>query len=196
MNTTRLIIFVKNPIAGKVKTRLAKVVGIEKAKNIYIELLEKTNAITRQLSSDKAVYYADYINKEDLWDHGIYQKCLQDGVDLGERMANAFSESFAMGYTRAIIIGSDCYQLDKETIEQGFRVLKEHDVVLGPTYDGGYYMIGMKENQAALFKDKAWSTDKVYSQTVASCEAEKLSYNILKMLSDVDEYEDLRTMSD
>ena len=162
----RLIIFVKNPEIGRVKTRLAKTIGDEQALSIYQKLLLYTKEITKGLNADKSVYYSEHIDNNDLWDNMLFSKHLQRGDDLGERMQNAFADAFAQGKERVIIIGSDCLELETYMIKEAFAVLENNDVVLGPAKDGGYYMIGMTAFLPTLFEDKNWSTDDLLMDTI------------------------------
>src|SRR4051812_9764031 len=106
-----LIIFIRNPVLGQVKTRLAKTLGDEQTLSIYKELLRHTHAITQKLPFDKYVFYADGITKGDIWENYIYNKLVQTGNDLGARMQAAFELLFSKGYQHICIIGSDCYEL-------------------------------------------------------------------------------------
>ena len=187
-----LIIFIRNPIEGQVKTRLAKTMGKEKALLIYQILLQHTCDITRQLICDKFLYYADFINENDDWENETYNKRLQHGADLGQRMLNAFIELFEKGYERVLIIGSDCLELDSTMISQAFNVLDEKDIVIGPSSDGGYYLLGMNAPpRALLFENKNWSTDNVLKDTTKDLADAGLSFELLTELSDIDEEKDL-----
>ncbi|MDF9800065.1 rSAM/selenodomain-associated transferase 1 [Catalinimonas alkaloidigena] len=194
MTEESLIIFVKKPELGKVKTRLAKGIGAKKALEVYHKLLERTYAITQVLGYDKIVYYTPEVVYHDIWDEERYFKALQSEGDLGKRMLNAFEERFDASYKKACIIGSDCYELTTEIIEQAFAELDQHDVVIGPSTDGGYYLLGMKKLHSSLFHDKNWSTSQVLEQTVETIKKRGLSCYILPTLTDVDEEKDLENM--
>lgn len=185
-----LLIFTRNPELGKVKTRLAKSVGDESALEIYKFLLKHTVEITKNLNVDKFVFYSENIHREDIWDSDIFRKKLQSGNDLGEKMANAFSEIFEMGYEKAIIIGSDMFDLDKKDLETAFEALQTNQYVIGPATDGGYYLLGMKEENTAIFKNKDWGTNSVLKATLADLKDEK--YILLEERNDVDYYEDIK----
>ncbi len=190
-----LIIFVKNPVAGKVKTRLAATIGVQGALDIYVRLLDHTKNLSMGLSCDKVVFYADYINKDDLWGDNYFQKQLQPDGDLGARMFQAFLWGFGQGYQFISIIGSDCYQLTSEIVMSSFTLLEKHSCVLGPSLDGGYYLLGMSTPITDLFCNMPWSTPAVLDQTIKRLEALQLSYTLLDALTDVDEEKDLTTMS-
>lgn len=191
MLTTALIVFVRHPEPGKVKTRLAKVIGDEKALTVYKKLLNHTQQITSPLSCRKFVYYAEDVIEHDLWSSPGFTKRKQSGNDLGERMANAFKELFDQGFKKVLIIGSDCYQLQTEIIQEAINFLSIKEVVTGPTFDGGYYLLGTDHFVPELFADKNWSTDQVIKQTLEDIERLNLSYCLLRKLHDVDEVADL-----
>ncbi len=191
MPTTALIIFVRHPELGKVKTRLAKVIGDEKALTIYKQLLNHTHQITSPLNCRKFVYYAEDVIEHDLWSSPGFTKRKQFGNDLGERMSNAFKELFDQGFQKVLIIGSDCYQLQTEVLQEAINFLGIKEVVIGPTFDGGYYLLGTNRFVPALFADKTWSTDQVSRQTLEDTARLNLSHQLLKQLHDVDEAADL-----
>lgn len=187
-----LMLFVRNPELGKVKTRLAASVGPETALDVYLHLLRHTRDITQGLPMDKVVYYAERITEEDLWPREHYRKELQPEGDLGEKMKAAFEAAFDEGYAAVVIIGSDCPQLTPAIINQAFEALKTHEVVIGPALDGGYYLLGMKHLHAPLFQNKRWSTAHVFPDTIFDVERLHLRHALLPYLSDIDEVEDLQ----
>ena len=184
--TNGLIIFVKNPVLGNVKTRLEEALGGENALKIYLKLLQHTCRVTANLFADKYVFYSEFINYDDLWENEVYKKELQHGGDLGERMKNAFELLFKNGYKKVVVIGSDCYELTEMIITNAFDQLKQKDIVIGPAKDGGYYLLGMNTFTPQLFDGKSWSTNKVFLETLA--EIKSLNYSIctLPELNDVD----------
>ncbi|WP_354355268.1 TIGR04282 family arsenosugar biosynthesis glycosyltransferase [Pedobacter sp. UYP30] len=186
-----IIIFVRHPELGKVKTRLAKSIGNEKALQVYTKLLQHTLEITKSIDAAKFVFYTEEIQENDLWSEKGYWKCKQKGTDLGERMKNAFSFLFEQGFKQVLIIGSDCYQLTSKAIEQAIKLLDESDLVLGPAVDGGYYLLGMSKLYSVLFENKTWSTDSVAAQTLQDAEKLDLKVVQLQALFDVDEFDDL-----
>ncbi len=197
MNDRRkLLIFVKNPILYRVKTRLAQDVGAANALRIYRHLLAHTHRITAPLAVSKTVYYSDFIPASDMWDNTSYGKSLQKGADLGTRMSNAFYEGFNAGFTEIIIIGSDNPQLTEAIIEEAFLQLKTHDFVIGPAVDGGYYLLGMKTLDQSIFEDKQWSTSTILRDTLASIQKLGMNYYLLPELRDVDTVDDLGAMWD
>ncbi len=186
-----LIVFYRNPELGKVKTRLAKTVGDQKALSIYLKLSTHTKSISENLPLDKVVYYSHFVDVADAWPNSSFQKKVQLGNDLGEKMQNAFAEEFKKGYSSICILGTDCFELTSKIIEQAFQQLEKHDAVIGPAKDGGYYLLGMKKLTPELFKNKNWSTDSVASDTINDFKRLGLSYAELPILTDVDEEKDL-----
>ena len=156
-----VIIFVRNPELGKVKTRLAATVGDEEALNIYSLLLNHTMQEAGKVAANKFVFYHQQITTDDIWNGNGFYKKLQTGESLGDKMKAAFDEIFKLGYNKIMIIGSDCLQLKSAIINAGFCLLDEEDTVIGPAKDGGYYLLGMKKNYA---------TDKlIYIESVEVC---------------------------
>ena len=192
MKKKLLIIFVKNPLLGKAKTRLAATIGDEKALEIYKRLLKRTVEITHNLPFDKAVFYSEFIDNQDVWDNNVYQKRLQVQGDLGEKMLTAIKQEFAKGYDSICIIGSDCYDLNAVIIDSAFQILDKKEAVIGVSEDGGYYLLGMNNLLPAFFENKKWSTETVAKDTIKDFVKANLSYGKLPVLNDIDNEGDLR----
>ncbi|MCB9185197.1 MAG: TIGR04282 family arsenosugar biosynthesis glycosyltransferase [Flavobacteriales bacterium] len=190
MNDMHLIIFIKNPVLGKVKTRLAAGIGEQRALEIYMQLLEITRSVALKINCTRNVFYSDEIVSDD-WEDDKFNKFVQEGDDLGERMKNAFEQVFALGAKNAVIIGSDCPELTSNIIAEAFELLDNRDVTIGPANDGGYYLLGMKKLHPFLFEEKEWSTDSVFEDTVIDLSENQLSYGCLEKLSDLDTVSDL-----
>jgi len=185
-----LLIFTKNPVLGKCKTRLAQAVGDETALKIYEFLLQHTVSIIENISADKWVYYSDEIWENDLWNSEIYHKRIQRGNNLGQRMYHAFEEAFAHGYQKVIIIGCDIYEMQSSDIEAGFEALSSSEFVLGPAADGGYYLLGMTSLKKDIFENKNWGDNSVFSDTLENLKDRK--YTLLEERNDVDTFEDIK----
>jgi len=184
-----LLIFIKNAEKGKVKTRLAKTVGDEKALEIYQALLAHTRQVALATPAHRLLFYSKYIVDNDDWPREAFQKYLQRGQNLGERMQNGFAQALEQ-HDKAVIIGSDCASLTAGIVEEAFAKLDEHPYVIGPAMDGGYYLLGMRTHTPELFQDIAWSTAEVASATLAKIEALGKSCYQLPTLSDIDHWED------
>ena len=186
-----VIIFVKNPELGKVKTRLSATIGNEKALEIYKELLAHTLMSVKEIMADVFIYFSDSIDENIFEFENNFFKKMQKGDNLGERMSNAFKEVFDLWYDNVIIIGTDCPGLDLNLLENAFLQLDNVDVVIGPAEDGGYYLLGMKKHYAKLFENINWSSSSVLQTTLDNCNKNKLTHTLLSILSDVDEEKDL-----
>ena len=192
MNKDTLIVFVKNPLPGKVKTRLAQKIGVKNALSIYQKLLNHTLKIILPLTQDVIIYYSDEVIIDDMWAGHPFLKEKQTGIELGDKMNNAFIDYFSKGYKKICIIGSDNLEITTEIIEQAFLELNETDIVIGPSTDGGYYLVGMKAQYSEIFKNKSWSTSRVLEETINDLDNQTISYSLLKTLSDIDTYKDLK----
>jgi len=182
-----LIIFIKNPERGKVKTRLAATLGDDRALEIYQQLLEHTRLICEQVEVDRLLFYSNYIDQNDAWEGKYFKKFVQTGNDLGARMEIAFEEAFERyNYQKVVIIGSDCADLTTDTITAAFQHLERHDTVIGPANDGGYYLLGMRQLFAPVFERKQWSTSSVLRDTRVDIENAGLTCYLLPQLTDVD----------
>lgn len=191
-----LIIFVKNPILGEVKTRLARDIGEVAALEIYHQLLAHTAKESGPLLArvDIFLYFSDHIP---LLLAGFapqdFRYRQQVGDDLGQRMANAFADIFSAGYAQAVIIGSDCFELQMAHLAAAFAQIADakNDFVIGPALDGGYYLLAMRQLFAPIFVDKTWSSPTVLRDTLADILAQKLTIAFLPTLRDVDTAADL-----
>lgn len=186
-----LIIFVRNAEKGKVKTRLAKDLGDDKTFQVYKFLLQYTRDIALTCNCSHFVFYSSYVHINDVFDDNLFTKFVQEGKDLGERMMNAFKKVFALGCKKVCIIGSDCYELQTETLNEAFEKLNNHDVVIGPASDGGYYLLGMKQLYMGLFLQKDWGTSSVFADTIDSITKAGVSFTELGVLNDLDTIVDL-----
>ena len=182
-----LLIFTRNPVLGKCKTRLAKTIGDRSALEVYRHLIEHTVKITAKLKMTKHVYYSESIGQDDVWDDTIFSKKLQKGNDLGERMADAFHSGFESDFDKIIIIGSDMYDLKTSDLQNAFRRLDQYDYVLRPAKDGGYYLLGMKKFRNDIFQNKKWGTETVLEDTLADLKNE--NFILLETKNDIDAFQ-------
>lgn len=180
-----LIIFVRNPEKGKVKTRLARALGADKALTIYKALLDKTRIAAEGVDALRLLFYSVKVREKDNWPNQKFTKLQQHGENLGERMANAFETGLQRAHS-VIIVGSDIAQINTAIIEDAFRLLSEKDYVLGPAMDGGYYLLGMKKSSPHLFQDMPWSTGQVAKITQDRILSRGNSLGFAPTLSDID----------
>jgi len=186
-----LIIFYRNPGLGKVKNRLAVTIGEERALAIYLLMAAHARKMALSIPVDRVVYYTEFIDREDNWLNHDFQKRLQRGADLGERMKLAFEESFKLGYKSVCIMGTDCFELTENILRRAFDGLKHNDAVIGPAADGGYYLLGMNRFIPELFNHKKWSTSSVCEDTIGDFKRLHCKYELLPTLHDVDTESDL-----
>lgn len=203
MNTA-LLIFIKNPELGKVKTRLAATVGDEKALDIFKKLLENIHEKSLKVEADKLLFYSTFIDENDIWENSVFRKKLQNqSPDLGQRMLSAFEEAQALGYSKALIVGSDIFEVSTEILQRGFELLEEAETVIGPSLDGGYYAIGFNFEKInspdflqKVFLNKTWSHEYVAKQAIEVINSFSYTCNFLPILSDIDTEEDLKNFPD
>jgi len=200
-NTQALAIFCKTPERGFVKTRLAASVGEQKALEIYLGLLKITDGETRSFSSSRNLFVTsaleDSIEKMrstlqqyDLFTDPKTSFTIQQGEDLGQRMSAAF-ENLLKNHRSVVLIGCDLPELTSALISNAFNALQSNDVVIGPSCDGGYYLIGLNKETPDLFKEISWSTEKVLNQTLEKAGRLSLKVQLLDQLRDIDTLEDL-----
>lgn len=192
----RLIIFTRYPDPGKAKTRLIPALGPDGAADLHRQMAEHTLAQARSLATSRPVqlevqFPVGAPERMQTWLGSDIPYRRQQGDDLGDRMAHAFETAFQAGNTSVIIIGTDCPDLDAMLLQKAFQELQQHDLVLGPAVDGGYYLIGLRQPVPELFGGIAWSTDAVLRQTLASADRLALKSSLLPMLADVDYPDDL-----
>lgn len=192
MEENLILIFTRNPELGKVKTRLAASIGNQNALDVYKFLLKHTQEIVSKVDVTRRILYSEEIINNDIWDDKIYQKALQSGTDLGEKMKNAFAEGFKNGYKKIVIIGTDLYDLEASNIEIAFQKLENHDVVIGPAEDGGYYLLGLKFIPENIFSNKKWSTDTVFKDTLNDIVSYKV--HLLNTKNDIDTVDDIKNI--
>jgi uncharacterized protein len=196
----KVIFFVKTPQRGNVKTRLAAGISQEKALNIYVLLLKHSWRVLKNTGIDILVAYTPpgYLHLMKKMFGAECDYLLQKGNDMGSRMANAFQQVFDNGTEQSLLTGSDLPGLDEETIIAAFEALADHDVVLGPSGDGGYYLIGIQQKSfsKAIFKEIAWGSSRVHDQTVSLIKERNLSLFVLPIKNDIDTLSDLEAYID
>ena len=185
----KLLVFAKYPEPGRVKTRLARTIGPERAALLYKEMVETVVRKTTPTNGEyRRVLCFDPPEREKDFRKWISQIELrpQSSGGLGQRMSIAIQESLANGNDRVGLIGTDCVEIDRSLLCNAFDRLNKADLVLGPAKDGGYYLIGMKKTYPFLFDGISWSTEKVLDETLEKAKGGHLKVELLKILSDVD----------
>lgn len=196
-----ILLFTKYPQPGRSKTRLIPAVGAEKAAAIQRQMtqfiLGNISQYIDKFLCDLAIYFDGGTNElMNNWLGDKYRYVEQINSDLGTRMAMAVRDH-QRKYKAVVIIGSDSPDINDTVIQQAFLKLQSHEIVIGPAYDGGYYLIGMQTQLSdecidCLFSDIAWGSAAVLDQTITRVEQQKLRYHLLTRLHDIDTPEDLR----
>ena len=190
-----ILVFVRAPEAGRVKTRLAAEIGAEGALRVYRRLAEHAVAEARELGPEVAlrIHYTPAAGGEAVraWLGGDAEYLPQADGDLGARMRAAFAAAFAAGHRRVLIIGSDLPGLSAEVLRRALRLLDSHPAVIGPAADGGYYLLGLRGMVGGVFDGIAWSTERVLEATLARLRAAGCAPAMLEPLRDVDTAADL-----
>ena len=194
-----LIVFVKSPIPGEVKTRLIPHLTSEEAAFLYKCFVADTmkTAAHMAASSRIQVAYQPHSRAMDLSWLGLRstpETFRQEGKSLGERLTHAFGVAFGHGSSQVVIIGSDSPTLPHRYLEQAFQALNDSDVVLGPSIDGGYYLIGLSRPCTKLFEDLTWSSDQVFEGTKRNAETLGYRLRLLPKHYDIDTFEDLQML--
>jgi len=196
----KLIIFTRYPEVGRVKTRLIPALGPQGAADLQERMTEDTlrtaEAAAAENGLDLEIHHAGS-NTEQMaaWlgPHRSYRG--QGSGDLGDKLARAFADAFREHYHQVMIIGADCPALTPRTLADGFAGLRDHELVLGPAADGGYYLIGLSRPCPELFAGQPWGSDTLLSATIDVARKLDLTFHLLEELADVDRPEDLKTFS-
>jgi hypothetical protein len=189
-----LIVVAKAAVPGQTKTRLCPPFSPEEAAELYRCLLADTLTRVAELEATGLTVAFAPASAEDHFRNLVppsFRLVAQQGADLGERLSNALAHHLDAGYERAVIMNSDGPTLPLTCLEEAFSELDRADVTLGPSHDGGYYLIGMKRPHPALFQGIEWSTERVTAQTLAVSQALGLRTHLLPEWYDVDVERDL-----
>ena len=192
--TCVIAVMVRVPVAGQVKTRLIPALGAEGACRLYRAMVDD---ILVQAQATGVLIHLFYTGGRETqlplsWRQGVDQRSVQRGADLGARMAHVFATCFAE-FEQVVLIGSDIPDMNAQIVLQAIESLKTHDVVINPTKDGGYCLLGLRRGVefGAIFEDMPWSTDQVFAMTRQRLEGLGLGVGLLPILGDIDTPADL-----
>ncbi|MBU1196716.1 MAG: TIGR04282 family arsenosugar biosynthesis glycosyltransferase [Proteobacteria bacterium] len=203
MTETALIVFLKFPEKGKVKTRLSRDLNkdfvFELYKAFVSDLVEKLRSVRNtfffvwplmEKTDEEKKVLENLIGRE------VYFYC-QQGDHLGDRMANAFNTVFDQGCEQAVLIGTDIPEINADLIFNAFDMLEKNAAVIGPATDGGYYLIGFRKSgfSKSVFDGIEWSTQQVLSRTIAGMNQQGITCGFLPKLDDIDTLEDLKALA-
>jgi uncharacterized protein len=193
-DTRCLLLFVKYPDRGKVKSRLSKEFGEDTVLPLYeafvLDVLETVNKAKYRF---KICFHPPSAREKIVsWLGKSYVYMPQNGSDLGEKMKNAFASAFSEGFEKVMLVGSDIPDLPKEIFDQAFA--SDGEAVIGPATDGGYYLIGFQRDTFLphIFEGMQWSTASVFGRTMEIFRKHSVKVHILPQWRDVDTPEDLR----
>lgn len=193
-----LILMTRIPIAGQTKTRLMDIMSGNECARLHMAFLKDLFNTFRELENEVDIYLT-YTPENSL---GIIKDIIpksiktfpQRGEDLGNKMSNAIKDILSLGYKKVILIGSDIPHIRYNDILDAFHMMEEKDIVLGPSYDGGYYLVGMKRPNEALFNiGKRWGGKSVLEATIDVANNQSLSIGLAAKYMDIDTKEDLFT---
>ena len=197
MRNNAVIVFLKAPEKGRVKTRLSMSLDESFVLELYKGFIHDTLAILESFP-DKLIYFLPPEKENELrsWLGNEYPYFVQTGKDLGEKMSNAFRDGFTKGYDRLVLIGTDIPEITESVLLHAFKILETKDAVIGPASDGGYYLIGFKKESFSekIFHDMNWSTKGVLGETLKAMDRTGIKYERVSELNDVDTPEDLRAL--
>ncbi len=194
-----LIVFARVPKPGQVKTRLQPDLSPDTSSRIYLAFIRDVLAATASLKGVKRILGCDATRRDPFFIQLAerYDLVLIDqvGEDLGARMRNAIAEAYRLGFGQAVILGTDIPTLPVGHIQEAFKLLKKHSLVLGPSADGGYYLVGCSGSVPPIFDGIAWGTEQVLTQTLQRIAGSHLNAALLPFWYDVDTVQDLRFLS-
>ena len=186
---------------GKVKTRLAAAISDEPASQVYYVFLSHLVMQLRDTGHRRIIGFYPQANVAEFTElsGSDWELTPQRDGDLGVRMQAFFSERFAKeiddgSASKVVLIGSDCPTIDSDLIEQAFLRLDNQPVVIGPSTDGGYYLIGMREPYPSMFDNIEWSTSAVLKQTLDHLHQQQIGYELLPEMTDIDQFEDFESL--
>ncbi len=192
-------VFVKAPVAGRVKTRLAVEVGARRAARLYSNMgRDIVAACVRPEAYRTVVWYSPPAARRSVrtWLKGLQVSAFapQRVGGLGRRLSAAFGRHFREGARRIVVIGSDCPDIDRRLVARALTALDDRDMVIGPANDGGFYLLGLRAPAPGLYRRVAWSTDAVLDQTLCNARRLELDVTVLQTLRDVDTGADARVL--
>ncbi len=191
-----IIIMAKDPFQSNVKTRLASTIGEEAARGIYARLLYDTlNKVLEHRSRDYRIILSLSMKKGEKYFKEAYPELFietQCPGNIGIRMQHAFDGAFDTGAEKAVLIGTDVPGIEKSILKQAFTKVNDKSIVIGPTGDGGYYLIGMARPGINIFNHVSWSSPEVFRQTIRNIEEQGYKAVLLPELEDIDNEADLR----
>jgi uncharacterized protein len=186
-----LIIFIRYPEKGRVKTRLAQYLGDDLTLDLYKHFLFDILTMCRMIDAEIMIAYSISEQRKDdsLFFSEQYMHFCQKGDDLGQRMFNALCEAAERGCNKCVLLGSDIPDLPAAIINDAYKALDSQDITLGPSADGGYYLIGFRSERIdnSIFDKVKWGTESVLKDTLENIEKTGMSFSLLQEWCDIDD---------
>ncbi len=192
----KLLIFTRYPEAGRVKSRLIPALGAEGAQSLHRRMTEHTLERLNCFADMEICYDGGGERRMREWLGNKLSYSSQGQGDLGKRLLHAFSRGFKQGEDKIVVVGTDCPDLTASHVQEAFGLLDKYDLVLGPAFDGGYYLICLRTLHKALFEDIPWGTNHVLQETLKRADLLNLKTVLLEKLADVDRPGDLAVLWD
>lgn len=190
-----IAIMAKEPVPGRVKTRLCPPLSHQEAADLYGAFLADTLSLVTEIDAKGFIAYDPGGAEVFFTDLAAGMGCIPQGDgDLGARLARVSERLFSIGFTKVLIIASDAPEIPQENLSLAFALLDDADLVLGPCDDGGYYLIGIRRHVSALFSGIPWSTSHVLSRTLEQAGGEGMTCTLLPSCPDIDTMQDLRRL--
>lgn len=192
MQRRALIIMAKSPLSENVKTRLAPEYNEEERREIYARLLEGTIGRLREIKgTETMIAFTPQDHKEQFMSYGLRLFPQIEG-SIGQRMSRAIELALGEGYERVALVGADIPGLTHKVVEKAFEVLERADMAMGPSLDGGYYLIAMKRPHPGIFEDIPWSSPDTLARTLQKAVTLGINVELIDNLTDIDTPDDLR----
>lgn len=191
-----LILFSRIPIAGNTKTRLMPFLSGKECAELHSAFLKDIFNTFKNTGRDIFIFHTPNDSNNYIENHfeGYVEKHIQRGEDLGAKMFNAIDYVLLKGYDSCILTGADIPEITVSSLEKGFEILKEKDIVLAPTADDGYYMVGMKKATNTIFTNQHYGSGKVIENTILAAEKAGLTVGLSDLYVDIDTKEDLKLL--
>lgn len=185
------IVFARAPQPAAAKTRLVPALGVEGAHRLYTAMFADTLALAERSSAVRLLSVAGELASREAAGWPVVR---QPDATFGERLAWTFAQAFARGASRCVLIGADAPQMPVERLDAAFAGLRTHDVVIGPTHDGGYYLLGLRVPSPWIFEGIAWSTASVFDETLGLMRRRGCGSLVLPEEFDVDTPDEARRL--
>ena len=194
MNKPAIIVFGKSPRSKSIKTRLAKSRGADFARSFYFDCIEHVISELETLPSsvEKFLFTEGVWEKNSKIEKSTFDIRPQVEGGLTAKILHAVGVVFDEGFSSVTILGSDTPDLSANLVQQAIKFLEISDLVIGPNFDGGFYLLSLKKLEEKIFQDMPWSTSEVFTKTILNTKQLKLKTEVIRSLYDIDNENDLR----